>query len=50
MSDDELMKMDDVINKSLEDTQSKLDEMIKAQTAFATASNIELTTDSSNSK
>ena len=46
MSDDELMKMDDVINKSLEDTQSKLDEMIKAQTAFATASNIELTTDS----
>lgn len=50
MSDEELMKMDDVINKSLEDTQNKLDEMIKAQTAFAKANNMQLTTDFVGSK
>lgn len=50
MSDDDLMKMDDVINKSLEDTQTKLDEMIKAQTAFAKANNMQLTTDFSSLK
>lgn len=50
MSDEELMKMDDVVNKSLEDTQNKLEEMIKAQTAFAKANNMQLTTDFSGSK
>lgn len=50
MSDDDLMKMDEVINKSLEDTQSKLDAMIKAQTAFATANNMQLTTEPTSSK
>ena len=42
-SDEELMKMDEAINKTLEDTDVKLDEMIKAQTAFAKANNMELT-------
>ena len=44
------MKMDDVVNISLEDTQNKLDAMIKAQTAFAKANNMQLTTDFSGSK
>lgn len=42
-TDEELMKMDEAINKTLEDTDVKLDEMIKAQTAFAKANNMELT-------
>lgn len=48
ISDDDLMKMDEIINKTLEDTQTKLDEMIKAQTVFAKANNIQLTTESLN--
>lgn len=43
MSDEDYKKMDDVLNKSLENTQNKLDEMIKAQTAFAKTSKLQLT-------
>ncbi len=49
-SDDELAKMDETINKSLEETQGKLEEMIKAQEAFAKTNDMQLTTDFSNMK
>lgn len=43
MSDEVLIKMDEIINKSLENTEAKFDEMEKAQIAFAKANNMQLT-------